>query len=99
VKIGRGFRAREAALAALKEQRKRKSRGEYVPPEHERLTVANLLDAYLEDLKDRGKKSIASVKCRIELFRNRSVSCARWTSQPRTLRHTGRNGSELGETG
>jgi integrase len=69
VKIGRGYSTREAALTALKEERKRKKRGEFIPPERGRLTVAHLLDAYLKDLKDRGKKSLASVKCRIELLK------------------------------
>jgi integrase len=69
VKVGRGFRSRAAAMEALKEQRKRKARGEFIPAEHERLTVTNLLDSYLEDLKNRGKKSLSSVGCRIELLK------------------------------
>jgi integrase len=69
LKIGRGFPTREAALAALKEERKRKGRGEFIPHEYERLTVAHLLDSYLKDLNNRGKKSIASVKSRIELLK------------------------------
>jgi hypothetical protein len=50
----------------LKEERKRKARGEFVPPETESLTVIDVLDAYLSDLYDRGKRSIPSVACRIE---------------------------------
>ncbi|MGH9388765.1 MAG: tyrosine-type recombinase/integrase, partial [Vicinamibacteria bacterium] len=64
-KRGRGYRTRAEALAALKEERKRKSRGEFVPSEIERLTVAEILDAYLEDLRSRGAKSVASVVCRV----------------------------------
>lgn len=61
----RGFRTRQAAENALKQERKRKARGEFVPPESERLTVGDVLDSYLLDLQDRGKKSIASTSCRV----------------------------------
>jgi integrase len=64
-KRGRGYRTRAEALAALKQERKRKARGEFVSPEVERLTVGEILDAYLEDLRSRGAKSVASVACRI----------------------------------
>jgi integrase len=62
----RGFRTRRAAEDALKQERKRKARGEFVPPESERLTVGDVLDSYLVDLKDRGKKSIPSTACRVK---------------------------------
>ena len=61
----RGFRTRREAEDALKQERKRKARGEFVPPESERLTVADVLDSYLVDLQDRGRKSIPSTACRI----------------------------------
>jgi len=64
-KVLRGFRTRRAAEDALKLERKRKARGEFVPPESERLTVGDVLDSYLADLRDRGKKSIASTACRV----------------------------------
>lgn len=64
-KILRGFRTRRAAEDALKLERKRKARGEFVPPESERLTVGDVLDSYLVDLRDRGKRSIPSTACRV----------------------------------
>jgi integrase len=64
-KVGRGFRTRAAALDALKQERGRRSRGEFVPPESERLTVDGILEVYLASLEERQKKSIASVRCRI----------------------------------
>lgn len=75
-KIGRGYATREAALAALKEERKQRRRGEFIPPEQARLTVASLLDAYLKDLESRGKKSLDSAKCRIELLKG-CLGCER----------------------
>ena len=54
-KIGRGFRTRKEAEEALKAERKRKARGDFVLPEVERLTVKNLLDNYSTDLADRGR--------------------------------------------
>ncbi len=65
-KVGRGFRTRKEAEEALKAERKRKARGDFVPPEVERFTVKNVLDSYATDLADRGKKSLSSVKSRIE---------------------------------
>jgi len=61
LKEGRGFKTKAEAIEALKEERKRKARGEFVPPEQDRLTVAGVLDSYLSALKDRGAKSVASV--------------------------------------
>jgi integrase len=68
-KVGTGFRTRALALAALKEERKRKARGEFIAPEHERLTVGEILDSYLGDLRDRGKKSLPSVESRVGLLK------------------------------
>jgi integrase len=65
-KVGRGFRTRKEAEAALKAERKRKARGDYVPPEVERLTVKTVLESYSTDLTDREGKSLSSVKSRIE---------------------------------
>ena len=66
LKEGRGFKTKAEAIEALKEERKRKARGEFVPPEQDRLTVAGVLDSYLSALKDRGAKSVASVACRLD---------------------------------
>lgn len=65
-KTGRSFRTRKEAEAALKVERQRKARGDYVPPEVERLTVKTVLDNYSTDLADRGKRSLSSVKSRIQ---------------------------------
>ena len=69
-KIGRGFRTREAAESALKAERERKGRGEYVAPDVARLTVKAVLDGYFSDLVDRGKKSLPSIKCRLHRLTN-----------------------------
>src|SRR5262249_49769009 len=68
-KTRRGFRTKRAADEALKAERKRKARGEFIPAEVEVLRVETLLDRYLADLKDRAKKSIASMSYRIELLK------------------------------
>jgi integrase len=65
-KVGRGFRTRKEAEAALKAERKRKARGEYVPAEVEQLTVKTVLENYKKDLVGRGKKSLSSVKSRVQ---------------------------------
>jgi integrase len=69
-KIGRGFRTRKEAEEALKTERKRKARGDYVPPEVERLTVQTILESYLADLGDRGKKSLSPVRCRVQRLKD-----------------------------
>lgn len=69
-KTRRGFRTRRDAEDALKAERKRKARGEFVPAETEVLLVETLLDRYLEDAKERGKRSVASMRCRIELLKS-----------------------------
>ncbi len=69
LKEGRGFTTKDEALNALKEERKRKARGEFVPPEQDRLTVAGVLDSYLSALEDRGAKSVASVSSRVNMLK------------------------------
>ncbi len=69
LKEGRGFKTKNDALNALKEERKRKARGEFVPPEQDHLTVADVLDSYLSALEDRGAKSVASVSSRVNLLK------------------------------
>jgi integrase len=69
-KTRRGFRTKQDAENALKAERKRKARGEFVPAETEVLRVETLLDRYLEDAKERGKKSIASMRSRIGLVKS-----------------------------
>ena len=70
LKEGRGFETKAEALEALKEERKRKARGEFVPPEQDRLTVAGVLDSYLSALRDRGAKSLASVSSRVNRLKD-----------------------------
>jgi integrase len=69
-KTRRGFRTRRDAEDALKAERKRKARGEFVPTEVEVLRVETVLDRYLADATDRGKKSIPSMRCRIDLLKS-----------------------------
>jgi integrase len=69
-KTRRGFRTKRDAEEALKAERKRKARGEFVPAETEVLRVDTVLDRYLEDAKERGKKSIASMRSRIGLLKS-----------------------------
>lgn len=66
----RGFRTRRDAEQALKAERKRKARGEFLPAEAEALIVESLLDRYLADAIDRGKKSISSMRGRVKLLKN-----------------------------
>lgn len=69
-KTRRGFRTKRDAEDALKAERKRKARGEFVPAETEVLLVETVLDRYLADATERGKKSISSMRCRIELLKS-----------------------------
>lgn len=62
-----GFTTKAAALEALKQERKRRARGDYVAPETDRLRVEDMLTCYLDDLKNRGKKSVSSAKKRADL--------------------------------
>jgi integrase len=62
-----GFSTKAAALDALKEERKRRGRGDYVAPETDRLRVEDLLMSYLDDLRKRGKKAVSSAKKRADL--------------------------------
>jgi integrase len=64
-KTGRGYLTRKAAAKALRAERQRKARDEYLAPDVEGLTVKAVLESYLSDLVDRGKKSLPSVKCRV----------------------------------
>jgi integrase len=63
-----GFSTKSAALDALKEERKRRGRGDYVAPETDRLRVEDLLNSYLDDLRKRGKKTVSSAKKRADLL-------------------------------
>jgi integrase len=74
-KTRRGFRTKRDAEDALKAERKRKARGEFVADETEVLRVDTVLDRYLEDAKERGKKSIASMRSRIGLLKSSLGSC------------------------
>lgn len=71
LKTGTGFETRKAAEDALKEMRKRKASGKIIAPEVERLLVEDVLESYLVSLRDREKKSIRSVSCRVNLLKER----------------------------
>jgi integrase len=62
-----GFTTKQAALDALKEERKRRARGDYVAPETDRIRISDLLTSYLNDLQKRGKKSVMSARKRADL--------------------------------